>query len=34
MRLLVLAVNSLKGISIKNQECKVREIVIKNEYMT
>ena len=26
-------VNSLKCISMKNQECKVREVVINNEYM-
>ena len=26
-------VNSVKCISMKNQECKVREVVINNEYM-
>ena len=26
-------VNSLKCVSMKNQECKVREIVVDNEYM-
>ena len=30
----VLSVNSLECISMKNQECKVREVIIKNEYMT
>ena len=34
MLLLVSVVNSLKCISMKNQECKVREIVVNNEYMT
>ena len=36
MLILVLlsTVNSLKCISLKNQECKVREVVISNEYMT
>ena len=27
-------VNSLKCISLKNQECKVREVITNNEYMT
>ena len=29
----VLSVNSLKCISMKNQECKVREVIINNDYM-
>ena len=29
----VLSVNSLECISMKNQECKVREVIINNEYM-
>ena len=31
---LISTVNSLKCISLKNQECKVRKVVINNEYMT
>ena len=31
---LISTVNSLKCISITNQECKVREVIINNEYMT
>ena len=31
---LLSSVNSLRCISLKHQECKVREIVINNEYMT
>ena len=31
--LLVSNVNSLKCVLIKNQECKVREVIINNEYM-
>ena len=34
MLLLVSAVNSLKCISMKNQKCKVREIVVNNECLT
>ena len=30
---LVSSVNSLKCVLIKNQECKVREVIINNEYM-
>ena len=30
---LLSTVNSLKCISIKNQECKVREVIENNEYM-
>ena len=30
---LVSTANSLKCISLKNQECKVREVVVKNKYM-
>ena len=30
---LVSNVNSLKCVLIKNQECKVREVIINNEYM-
>ena len=33
MIFLVSRVNSLKCISIKNQECKVREVIINNDYM-
>ena len=29
----VLSVNSLECISMKNQECKVREVIINNDYM-
>ena len=29
----VLSVNSLECISMKNQECKVRQVIINNEYM-
>ena len=29
----VLSANSLESISMKNQECKVREVIINNEYM-
>ena len=29
----VLSVNSFKCISMKNQECKVREVIINNDYM-
>ena len=31
---LVSTANSLKCISFKNQECKVREVVVKSEHMT
>ena len=31
--ILVSSVNSLKCISMKNQECKVREVIINNDYM-
>ena len=31
---LILTVNSLKCISLKNRECKVRKVVTGNEYMT
>ena len=31
---LISTVNSLKCISLKNQECKVREVVVKSEHMT
>ena len=31
---LISTVNSLKCISLKNQECKVREVIVKNDYMT
>ena len=31
---LISTVNSLKFISLKNQECKVREVVVKSEHMT
>ena len=31
---LISTVNSLKCISLKNQECKARKVVINNEYMT
>ena len=30
---LLSSVNSLKCVSMKNQECKVREVIINNEYM-
>ena len=30
---LVSNVNSLKSISMKNQECKTREVIINNDYM-
>ena len=30
----ILSVKSLKCISMKNQECKIREVVVNNEYMT
>ena len=30
---LVSSVNSLKCVLIKNQECKVREVIVNNEYM-
>ena len=30
---IVLSVNSLKCISMKNRECKVREVIINNDYM-
>ena len=29
----VLSVNSLECISMKNQECKTREVIINNDYM-
>ena len=29
-----LSVNSLKCISMKNQECKAREVIVDNKYMT
>ena len=29
-----LSVNSLKHISLKNQECKAREMIVDNKYMT
>ena len=29
----VLSVNSLECLSMKNQECKVREVMINNDYM-
>ena len=31
---LISTVNSLKCISLKNQECKVREVIVRNDYMT
>ena len=31
---LVSTANSLKCISLKNQECKAREVIVDNEYMT
>ena len=31
---LVSTANSLKFITLKNQECKVREVVVKSEHMT
>ena len=31
---LLSSVNSLRCISLKDQECKVRKVVINNEYMT
>ena len=31
---LISSVNSLKCISLKNQECKAREVIVDNEYMT
>ena len=31
---LISTANSLKGISLKNQECKVREVVVKSGHMT
>ena len=31
---LISTVNSLKCVSLKNQECKVREVVVKSEHMT
>ena len=30
---LISTVNSLKCISLQNQECKVREVIVKNDYM-
>ena len=33
MALLSSSVNSLECISMKNQECKVREVIINNDYM-
>ena len=30
---LISSVNSLKCVLIKNQECKVREVIVNNEYM-
>ena len=32
--LLISTANSLKCISLKNQECKVRKVIIDNDYMT
>ena len=32
--MLISTVNSLKCILMKNQECKAREVIINNEYMT
>ena len=31
---LISTVNSLKCISLKNQECKVREVIVNSKYMT
>ena len=31
---LISTVNSLKCISLKNQECKAREVIVDNNYMT
>ena len=31
---LISTVNSLKCISLKNQECKVRKVIVDNKYMT
>ena len=31
---LISTVNSLKCISLKNQECKAREVIVDNKYMT
>ena len=31
---LISTVNSLKCVSLKNQECKVRKVIIDNNYMT
>ena len=31
---LISTVNSLKCISLKNQKCKVREVIVRNDYMT
>ena len=31
---LIPTVNSLKCISLKNQECKAREVIVDNKYMT
>ena len=31
---LISTVNSLKSISLKNQECKTRQVIVDNEYMT
>ena len=32
--LLISTANSLKSISLKNQECKERKVIIDNDYMT
>ena len=31
---LISTVNSLKYISLKNQKCKLREVIVRNDYMT
>ena len=32
--ILISTINSLKCVSLKNQECKVRKVIINNDYMT
>ena len=32
--ILISTVSSLKCISLKNQECKVREVIVRSDYMT
>ena len=34
MLILISTVNSLRCISLKNQECKVREVIVNDKYMT